>query len=356
MPHITFLAQFPPPMHGLAKAVDTLYNSRLAHQFHFDKIDINAGKVFVPILQILHSKTEMFYFTISQSKVGNLRDVFFLFLIRMKRKKCIIHLHGGGFRSLMERCGRLQRWLNAKAIKNVDTAIVLGDTLRNQFEEFLDSKKIVVVPNCVDNEFVPGSIKDKIDKLHSDDCLNVVYLSNFIRTKGYREVLSIAKKMIDDGYKDRFCFHFAGLFFDEKEEAYFRDVSSSLPNVRYHGAVYGEKKKKMLENGNIFILLTTYPKEGQPISILEGMGNAMLVVTTNHAGIQDIVTESNGLICDKSNINIDLIASYLNQCWTDRNYLANTCESNYKQIVNDFTEWKYIERMEYVFKKISKYE
>ena len=351
MSHITFLAQFPPPMHGLAKAVDTLFNSRLSSQIHFDKIDINAGKILVPIWQILHSKTEMFYFTISQSKIGNLRDVFFLFLIRMKGKKCIIHLHGGGFRSLMKRCGRLQHWLNVKAIKNVDTAIVLGNSLRNQFEGFIDPDKIVVVPNCIDNEFVPTTVKDKIDKLYSCDCLNVIYLSNFIRTKGYREVLSVAKKMIEDGYGNRFCFHFAGLFFDEKEESYFRDISSSLSNVRYHGAVYGEEKKKLLEIGNIFMLLTTYPKEGQPISILESMGNAMLVITTDHAGIPDIVAENNGLICDKSGVNIDMIASYLNQCWTDRNYLANICVSNYEKIVNDFTECKYIDKMEIVFKK-----
>ncbi len=41
---ICFIAQFPPPVHGLSKAVDTLYNSELALEFDFEKIDITDNK------------------------------------------------------------------------------------------------------------------------------------------------------------------------------------------------------------------------------------------------------------------------------------------------------------------------
>lgn len=44
MKSICFLAQFPPPMHGLSKAVETLYNSRLKDKYHFSKIDITNNK------------------------------------------------------------------------------------------------------------------------------------------------------------------------------------------------------------------------------------------------------------------------------------------------------------------------
>ena len=40
---------------------------------------------------------------------------------------------------------------------------------------------------------------------------------------------------------------------------------------------------------DIFALLTKYPKEGQPISILEAMGNGMYVVSTDYSGIIDII-------------------------------------------------------------------
>jgi len=37
---ICFIAQFPLPMHGLSKAVETIYNSNLGDEFQFEKIDI----------------------------------------------------------------------------------------------------------------------------------------------------------------------------------------------------------------------------------------------------------------------------------------------------------------------------
>ena len=50
---ICFIAQFPPPMHGLSKAVETLYNSELNTavdsngEFEFEKVDITNNKNFV---------------------------------------------------------------------------------------------------------------------------------------------------------------------------------------------------------------------------------------------------------------------------------------------------------------------
>ncbi len=82
MKKICFIAQFPPPMHGLSKAVETLYNSNLnsevdSHgEFEFEKVDITNNKNFVKnLLKISRSKADLFYFTISQTKGGNLRDL-----------------------------------------------------------------------------------------------------------------------------------------------------------------------------------------------------------------------------------------------------------------------------------------
>ncbi len=49
------------------------------------------------------------------------------------------------------------------------------------------------------------------------------------------------------------------------------------------------KKRKLLKECYIFALPTRYRNEGQPISILEAMGNGMFIITTDHAGIPDIV-------------------------------------------------------------------
>lgn len=109
MKKICFIAQFPPPMHGLSKAVETLYNSNLNFEidsqgeFEFEKVDITNNKNFIKnLLKISRSKADLFYFTISQTKGGNLRDLVIFKLLELQHKKCLIHLHGGYYRQLVD--------------------------------------------------------------------------------------------------------------------------------------------------------------------------------------------------------------------------------------------------------------
>ena len=124
-------------------------------------------------------------------------------------------------------------------------------------------------------------------------------------------------------------------------------------NITYHGIVTGETKNNLLRMSHIFILLTRYPNEGQPISILEAMGNAMLVITTNHAGIPDIVENGkNGLVVEKDNINVKNIFSYLMDIYANRKALEKICKTNYDIVVTKYTEQQYLDNMDYVFKKV----
>lgn len=91
---ICFIAQFPPPMHGLSKAVETLYSSNLNSkidlhgEFEFEKVDITNNKNFIKnLLKISRSKADLFYFTISQTKGGNLRDLVIFKLLELQHKE-----------------------------------------------------------------------------------------------------------------------------------------------------------------------------------------------------------------------------------------------------------------------------
>ena len=156
MKQITFIAQFPPPIHGLSKAVDTLYNSRLNKSFQFRAIDItNNRHILRTLYSICFSHSDLYYFTISQTKGGNWRDLIILKLLEWKHAKCLIHLHGGYYRTLIERdCGSFQKQLNYEAIGKLAGCIVLGESLQPIFEGMIDKEKIYTVPNCVDDQYV----------------------------------------------------------------------------------------------------------------------------------------------------------------------------------------------------------
>lgn len=352
MRKICFVAQFPPPIHGLSKAVDTLYKSSLSSIYDFTKIDIKDNtQILQTIIKILTIKTDLFYFTISQTIWGNIRDLLLLALFKLRRKKCVIHLHGGYYRNLIDHdCGFLQRKLNYILVSRVDKAIVLSESLKCIFDGILPQEKVIVVGNGVDKQFLPTVIEKHV----RTEKLNLVYLSNFIKEKGYVEVLEVANSIKEKGLEDKFCFCFAGKFYSELDFKYFNQYikEHQLVNVEYHGVVLGDKKNELLLKGHIFFLLTKYPNEGQPISLLEAMGNGMAIITTNHAGIPDIVTNERGLICDVNNINIHDITNYLIKCYQDRQYLKIVGEQNHKYIQEFYTEDIYIDNMGKVFNDV----
>lgn len=113
------------------------------------------------------------------------------------------------------------------------------------FQGMLLDEKIFVVPNCVDDEYLMSDeeFEKKVSTLDERRVKHVLYLSNFIRSKGYPEVLEMAKlekKRADSGEEKKFHFNFAGKFFEESEKKFFFDYikNNSLEDyVTYHGVV-----------------------------------------------------------------------------------------------------------------------
>ena len=355
---ICFIAQFPPPINGLTKAVETLYNSNLNKEFEFNKIDIKDNRrILITLIRLIVNNSDLYYFTISQTCGGNIRDLIIMNILKLKRKKLIIHLHGGYYRRLIDNeISSIQKALNYKIIKKLDGAIVLGDSLRYIFNGLMEEEKIFVIPNCVDNEFVmdENELNLKLSTLNKED-IGILYLSNFIESKGYKKVLQIAKQ-IKELKIENIKFKFAGKFSNKNDEDEFNKyiMENELSNiVNYLGVITGEEKSRVLKESNLFILLTNYPKEGQPISILEAMANGMCIFTTNHAGIPDIITNDiNGYVFDSNNINIDKVIEKLIYINKNRDEMIEIARTNYSSIKNFYAEKMYLDNINRLFEKI----
>lgn len=364
---ICFIAQFPPPMHGLSKAVKTLYNSELNSavnpdgEFEFKKVDITNNKNFLKnLVKISKSKADLFYFTISQTKGGNLRDFVIFKLLELQHKKCLIHLHGGYYRQLLDNdMDGWQRKANYKAIKKLAGVIVLSKSLRKIFEGMIDDDKIFVVENCVDDQYLltDQEIEEKLAALENKKVLHVLWLSNFIRSKGYPFVIEMAKaekERVDAGGEKRFHFDFAGKFFEKSEKEFFESYieGNGLEEfITYHGVVGGEEKRKLLRECYIFVLPTRYPQEGQPISILEAMGNGMFIITTDHAGIPDIVEDSvNGIVIPKVKMDVKQCCQVVEafSC----NELRQVITINRESIIKKYNQKNYIDKVKTIFRKV----
>lgn len=352
---VGIIGQFPPPMHGLSKALDTLYNSYLKDEFNLIKIDITHNKIFLlNLFKILFSKLDLYYLTISQSKFGNIRDLILIKLIQLKKRKIIVHLHGGGFRHILDNeFNNYQKKINYKILSKVDGGIVLGNSLKYIFEGIIPENNIYVVKNCVDDRFVisDNEFQNKTFELKSKNKLRVLYLSNFIEDKGYKDVLRLAK-LIKERNEDKFKFYFAGKFFEEKDKVEFLQyvkLNSLESIVDYRGEVDGDEKLNLLRESDFFILLTRYKNEGQPISIIEAAANGMKIISTNHAGIKDILSSDYMISINKNEIDINKIFDSMVNEYNERYKFIKERKQVRKYILKNFSQEEYLNSILNIF-------
>ena len=144
------------------------------------------------------------------------------------------------------------------------------------------------------------------------DTWHILYLSNLMESKGYWELALAGKLLVSAGFRN-FQIHFCGSFVhsstestvqqSEQRRAQFMELITTpewADFFVYHDKVGGADKRKMLTQGHLFVLPTTYPGEGQPLSIIEAMANGMPVISTRHAAIPEMVSDGKtGLLLDR---------------------------------------------------------
>jgi len=297
--NVLFIGPLPPPITGQSLACK-IFLEELNQYHHVDVVDINKQslsdddnlinriKEVVIILKNVWRKRnnkDIIYLTISESVLGNLKDIFIYLICYKNISKVIIHLHGGSFKKLLIDKYPLLHAINKFFLKKIAGAIVLGQSHSKIFSEFLPEKKIHIVPNFAqDDLFIPQQYI--IDKYELTNPLKIIFVSNLMVEKGYQELLD-AFRFLKTGIKQKMMLEFAGAFETDEMKLSFLEKIKGIDNIKYHGVVSGAEKQKLFTHAHILCLPTNY-LEGQPISILEAYATGCVVITTNKGGICDV--------------------------------------------------------------------
>jgi len=301
---ILFIAPLPPPITGQSVAssaiLDQLNKKHNVSVVNFSKgtfrQGVNSIRRIIEVGQTLVSiidgsrKSDVIYLTISQSTAGVLKDAIIYLCCYKKLDTFVIHSHGNGIKKLVFERHFLLRVLTTFFYRRISRLIVLGPTHVPVFSEIMPEKKISIVFNYADDElFLDDSqIVSKCNSVNSK--INLLFLSNLLPGKGHWELLD-AFISLPEHVKSRFSLTFAGGFESDIERNNFLARAADTPDVHYCGVVQKEKKIELFKMAHVFCLPTSYPYEGQPISILEAYASGCVVVTTAHAGIRDIFTD-----------------------------------------------------------------
>lgn len=311
---ILFVGALPPPVTGQSLACEVFLHELTQH-YHVATVNINKENfksggfeqsrlksIVISIYKTwrIARTSDALYFTISESVLGNLKDLLIYMASWRILPSSAIHLHGGsGMRRLLANRFSPLRLLNKLFLSRIGKVIVLGDRLASIYDGMVAPEKIEIVKNFAESRY-SATKADLNDKFSNSSELRILYLSNMIPEKGYL-ILKDAVKIINKSNNKKIYLDYAGGFVNENDKNDFLNSISDDPYIRYHGVVHGDIKKKLLLRAHIFALPTFYPYEGQPISILEGYAAGCAVVTTDHSGIFDIFTPAvNGWAVDKN--------------------------------------------------------
>ncbi|AZQ43119.1 glycosyltransferase family 4 protein [Nonlabens ponticola] len=239
---------------------------------------------------------DILYLTPGQTFFGVVKYSLFILMARITGAQIIQHIHGNFLGRQYHMLTGIKKLLFHHLMSQTDKGIVLSDSLKPNFEPFIESEKIYSLKNFVIDElFLPQQViaKKEYNKLQ------IVYLSNLMEEKGIFDVLAALKILKEKGisYQARI----AGNISSEKTHE-FDQLFADLQYTQYVGVVDVQQKKDLLLWSNVFILPTYYSMEGQPISILEAMATGNLCLVTPHSGIPDIFVEAeNGFFVEARN-------------------------------------------------------
>lgn len=318
MKKLLIIGPVPPPIHGESVAINSIIESEdIKSRYRLHILDTNrknvkqAGKfslkkifqdVFLIIklfMMLIFNKIDIMYLSISQTRLGLIRDLMMLRLGNYFCKKTITHLHGNNLGHVLDNLSEREFRFAKKTLKTVDVGIVLEKSLVDNYRGLV--RCIEVVPNGIDGNFITS---EDIKTYMKNDDFSIIYLSNLMKEKGYRELIQAVIELVKEGYNLKL--NLAGAVHNHEEfERIWERVTAEGMNSKiiYQGIVTGEEKKEMLLNSHVMILPSNYSIEGQPISIIEGMAAGLPIISTNRGAIPDLV-KGNGIIIDQGSVTL----------------------------------------------------
>lgn len=304
-PSVLIIGPTPPPYHGVAMAIKTLLGSRLNQDFklhhldladrrgieHVNKPDLHDVALFIRqwcrlLVLLFRNRPQVMYFVLSQSTVGIIRDSLFVWPARCFGAKVVAHLHGGALINWYRRQWPFMRVYTRLLAGSLSRAVVLGESLRGQFEGLVPSDRIAVVPNGIEDVGVQDHCVSKPERRW-----RVLYLNTLNKMKGTLVLLDAVALVLDRRSDVEFIFAGPWSHDEHRKEAEAVIASRSLSHATtFTGQVSGDRKATLLHEADMFVF-PGIQQEGQPLVVLEAMAAGLPIVFTNRGCLAETLRD-----------------------------------------------------------------
>lgn len=266
-----------------------------------------------------------------------IRDFPFINYCKRKRRKIVLHIHGGSG-LFAEKRNRIVDWLTRRILTMDCPVIVLSDKEKDLVEQRYKAQSVISLPNAISLDDA-ATFNRTADTAH----LDILFLGRITKEKGMDYILSSLTALKEKGVN--FMFHLAG---KESEQTYYINAFTTAlgKDFRYEGVVYGAGKAALLRQCKIFLLPSYF--EGLPMSLLEAMSYGEVPIVTNVGSIGTVVVDhKNGLLVKDHDT--DSIVSGMMELATHRDMIATLATEARKTIFDSFNPKRYISNLNRIY-------
>lgn len=288
------------------------------------------------------------------SKASLLRDPWFMRYAWKKRRKMVVHVHGGLFLTAPKipfLLKDIMKWVFRQDIP----FIVLSDMERDILVQRFGAKNVVSLPNCVDLRDAEAFAKEQtalhgveaLVQKHEENVekpLRIGYLGRIEPNKGMTELLVAGQRLKKEGYP--FQLVMAGK--EQTEGEYLPQFDRWLADCfKYVGVVSGKTKHDFIRSLDAFILPSYF--EGLPMALLECMSYGVTPVVTPVGSIPKVVEDGVNGVFIKGH-DSDTIVDAVKKLNGDRILLRTLGKAARQTIFEQFSPQKYIEKLNQIYK------
>ena len=177
-------------------------------------------------------------------------------------------------------------------IGNSDAVICLSQSWYDYFQQNYKTKKLLVLPNIIDDPEIHGGIKKNNE-------ITFLFLGLVCEEKG---IFNLVDVIADN--KEKYRNKIKLLIGGNGKTKQLTDLikKNQLEDmIEFLGWIDNKKKIIVLNKADVYILPSYI--EGLPVSVLEAMSYGMAVISTNVGGIPEIVkNKENGLLIEPGNL------------------------------------------------------
>ena len=303
-PNLLIIGPTPPPYHGVAVAIQTLLHSSISEQFnvvhleladrrgiqHVNKPDLHDVGLFLRqwvklVSMQFQVSPSLTYLVLSQTTIGFFRDSLLIWPAYLRGSHIVLHLHGGNIHDwFLGRSWFMKAYVRA-VLSRTTRIIVLGDSLKSQFDGLVDTRHLAVVPNGIEWKD-SGSFAREVCRRYQ---YRILHLSTLSHLKGALVLIQAIPSVVTHRKNLEFVFAGPWSHLEDKQWAdQFIAQHDIGQYIRFTGQVEGDQKQVLFESSDIFVF-PGVQQEGQPLVVIEAMAAGLPVVFTDRGCLRDTV-------------------------------------------------------------------